>query len=238
MATDSSILAWRIPGMEEPGGLPSMGSHRVGHDWCNLAAAAADLMGVSQMALVVKNLPANEGDVRDAGPIPGLGRFPRVGDGYPLQYSCWRIPWTEEPCGLQSIESQCIRQHWSHLACTQPSWGVEFQSFTCRMTICHEARGGLDWYTWQLLGSFLFLSAQSHRPQPHRVRGPVGEAKGEVNYSQSNWLFVLTPWLSPRHTLVVPFQAPPCCLILSFFEFLKFIYLYFYFWATLCGMWD
>ena len=33
MATHSSVLAWRIPGMGEPGGLPSMGSHRVGHDW-------------------------------------------------------------------------------------------------------------------------------------------------------------------------------------------------------------
>ena len=32
MATQSSVLAWRIPGTEEPGGLPSMGSHRVGHD--------------------------------------------------------------------------------------------------------------------------------------------------------------------------------------------------------------
>ena len=42
MATHSSVLAWRIPGMGEPGGLPSMGSHRVGHDWSNLAAAAAD----------------------------------------------------------------------------------------------------------------------------------------------------------------------------------------------------
>ena len=41
MATHSSILAWRIPGMAEPGGLPSMGSHRVGHDWSDLAAAAA-----------------------------------------------------------------------------------------------------------------------------------------------------------------------------------------------------
>ena len=37
----SSVLAWRIPGMEEPGGLPSMGSHRVRHDWSNLAAAKA-----------------------------------------------------------------------------------------------------------------------------------------------------------------------------------------------------
>ena len=41
MATHSSVLARRIPGMGEPGGLPSMGSHRVGHDWSNLAAAAA-----------------------------------------------------------------------------------------------------------------------------------------------------------------------------------------------------
>ena len=41
MATHSSVLAWRIPGTEEPGGLPSMGSRRVGHDWCDLAAAAA-----------------------------------------------------------------------------------------------------------------------------------------------------------------------------------------------------
>ena len=41
MATHSSVLAWRIPGMAEPGGLPSMGLHRVGHDWSDLAAAAA-----------------------------------------------------------------------------------------------------------------------------------------------------------------------------------------------------
>ena len=40
MATHSSILAWRIPGTEGPGALLSMGSHRVGHDWSNLAAAA------------------------------------------------------------------------------------------------------------------------------------------------------------------------------------------------------
>ena len=43
MATHSSVLAWRIPGKGESGGLPSMGSHRVGHDWSDLAAAAAAL---------------------------------------------------------------------------------------------------------------------------------------------------------------------------------------------------
>ena len=43
MATHSSVLAWRIPGTGESGGLPSMGSHRVGHNLSNLAAAAADI---------------------------------------------------------------------------------------------------------------------------------------------------------------------------------------------------
>ena len=41
MAIHSSILAWRIPGTEEPGGLRSVGSHRVGHDLSDLGAAAA-----------------------------------------------------------------------------------------------------------------------------------------------------------------------------------------------------
>ena len=40
MATHSTVLAWRIPGMGEPGGPPSMGSHRIGHDRSDLAAAA------------------------------------------------------------------------------------------------------------------------------------------------------------------------------------------------------
>ena len=51
MATHSKILAWRLPGTEEPGGLPSMGSHRVGHDWSNLAAAAA----AAAYLFVIKN---------------------------------------------------------------------------------------------------------------------------------------------------------------------------------------
>ena len=50
MATHSSVLAWRIPGTGEPGGLPSMGSHRVGHDLINLAAAAAVLCYATSVA--------------------------------------------------------------------------------------------------------------------------------------------------------------------------------------------
>ena len=56
MATHSSVLAWRIPGTGEPGGLPSMGLHRVGHDWSDLAAAAATGYIDSQSSMKLKHL--------------------------------------------------------------------------------------------------------------------------------------------------------------------------------------
>ena len=53
MATHSSILAWRIPGTGEPGGLSSVGSHRVGHDWSDLAAdLAAVAVSLGNFAIV------------------------------------------------------------------------------------------------------------------------------------------------------------------------------------------
>ena len=60
MATHSSVFAWRIPGTEEPGGLPSMGSHRVRHDWSDLAAAA-EWLSTAHMILQMR---------------PNNGRFP------------------------------------------------------------------------------------------------------------------------------------------------------------------
>ena len=108
MATHSSVLAWRIPGTAEPSGLPSMGSHRVGYDWSDSAAAAyvhytvvctvhsiriPDLRGChSDHGAVVKTLPANAGDTRDMVLIPGLGRSPGGGNRNPLQYSCRENP--------------------------------------------------------------------------------------------------------------------------------------------------
>jgi len=56
---------------------------------------------------VVKNLPANAGDV---GLISGLGRFPGVGNGNPLQYSACKILWTEEPGGLKYMGWQGVGQ--------------------------------------------------------------------------------------------------------------------------------
>ena len=109
MATHSSILAWRIPGTGEPGGLPSMGSHSVGHDWSDLAAAG-----------VVSVFPVSRCNIGDSGDvvlerylIPGLERSHGGGNDNPLQYSCWKkIPGTEEPGGLQSMGSQKVKHGW------------------------------------------------------------------------------------------------------------------------------
>ena len=77
MATHSSVLAWRIPGTGEPGGLLSMGSHRVRHDWSDLAAAA-----------VIKNPPANVGDNRRCGFDPWIRKI------------SWRRKWQPTPVFL------------------------------------------------------------------------------------------------------------------------------------------
>ena len=69
-------------------------------------------MGVawaSQVMLVANNPPANAGDLRDVGLIPGLGRSRRGGNGSPFSILAWRLPWREEPGGLQSIGSQRVR---------------------------------------------------------------------------------------------------------------------------------
>ena len=62
----------------------------------------------NQVGTVVKNLPANAGDSRDTGSIPGSGRSPGVGNGN-SSILVWRIiPWTEEPGRLQSMGSQRV----------------------------------------------------------------------------------------------------------------------------------
>ena len=87
MATHSSILAWRIPWSEQPGGQQSTGLQRVRLSWATSLSLSNthDYHGGS----MVKNLSANAGDV---GSIPGLGRSPGEGNGNPLQYSCLGNP--------------------------------------------------------------------------------------------------------------------------------------------------
>ena len=86
MATHSSTLAWKIPWTEDPGRLQYMGLQ----SWTRLSNFT--FFWASQVALLVKNSPANARDVRDAGLIPGLGRSPGEGNGNPLQHSCLEHP--------------------------------------------------------------------------------------------------------------------------------------------------
>ena len=68
-----------------------------------------DFLGASQVALVVKNSPANAGDTRDMVSIPGWGRSLEKGMATHSSILTWRIPWKEEPGGLQSIGLQRVR---------------------------------------------------------------------------------------------------------------------------------
>ena len=129
MATHSSVLAWRIPGTGEPGGLPSMGSNRVGHGWSDLAAAvAADsqcyisfryahsnsifLQMIIHLKIwwgfpgssAGKESTCNAGDPRS---IPGSGRSTGEGIGYPLQYS-WASLVAQLVKNLPAMREICV----------------------------------------------------------------------------------------------------------------------------------
>ena len=121
MATHSSVLAWRIPGMEERGGLPSKVSHRVGHDWRDLAAAAAaanysplcfhaKLFRINYFHFhsIYNNSPSRTGDIDIW--VWSLGQKDSLEKGMAAHPSilAWRIPWTEEPGSLQFIGSERV----------------------------------------------------------------------------------------------------------------------------------
>ena len=69
----------------------------------------------SQVVLVVKNLPAQAGDITDIGSIPGSGRSPEGGHANPLQPSCLEKPTDKEPGGLRSMASQRVGHDWNNL---------------------------------------------------------------------------------------------------------------------------
>ena len=88
MATHSSILTWKIPWTEEPGGLQSIRLQRVGHDWVTSLSLSIKSEGESFLDFpggsAGKESACNAGDL---GSILGLGISPAEGKGYPLQYS-------------------------------------------------------------------------------------------------------------------------------------------------------
>jgi len=92
MATHSSVLAWRIPGTGEPGGLPSMGSHKVGHDWSDLAAGSSNL----KFKQAIKHDETNEECQK---------RKRNINNSQQWTEREWLIQKTEENCTIVSISS-------------------------------------------------------------------------------------------------------------------------------------
>ena len=121
MVTQFSILTWRIPWTEEPCELQSMESQRIRHTWGTKYKEPQGYPG----ALVVKNLPANAGDVKDSGSIPGPGRSPGERNGNPLQYSC-----LENPMGRGTWRAIVHSHTESNMTeqLTLSLWPVEFES--------------------------------------------------------------------------------------------------------------
>ena len=107
MATHSSVLAWRVPGTGEPGGLPSMGSHSVGHEWSDLAAAAAAAgqNKLNRQLIVFKYLHTESGEDPLEKEMAAHSSI-----------LAWRIPGTEEPGGLPSMGSHRVGHDWHDLA--------------------------------------------------------------------------------------------------------------------------
>ena len=97
MATLSSVLAWRILGTGEPGGLSSMGSHRVGHDWSDLAAAAAADQGWSGLFIVLWRLRVLESRLSN-------GRL------HPRSKSCPKS--RPRPAHSKTASNHCILWNW------------------------------------------------------------------------------------------------------------------------------
>ena len=90
------------------------------------------------MVLVVKNPPTNAGNIRDVSWIPGSGRS----HGMVIYSSilAWRIPWTEEPGGLQSIGSQWVRHNWVTNTSTFFLWEISSHDYET-LNMCHLQTG-------------------------------------------------------------------------------------------------
>ena len=159
MATHYSILTWKTA--EEPGRLQSTGPQRVGHDWVHTHTVCG---------AVVKNPPASAGDTKDEGLIPGLGRFPGVGNCNPLQ----SIFVPAESHGQRSVASyspwDCrVGHNWAHTHRTnEPKMG---RGKSVILSYSRKSHGASALFLGTLLFGLLSLCVRS----PSALRPPSYE---------------------------------------------------------------
>ena len=208
MIPHSSTLAWKIPWMEEPGGLPSMGSHRVRHDWSDLAAAAAaDSSVIYKYGGVVKGLMLFQVLVLYLETlwliIQHLSNFTFHFCALEKEMTthssvlAWRIPGTGEPGGLLSMGSHRVGHDWSDLAAAAaglPRLGSGKESACqCRRHKRHRFSpwvGKIPWRRkWQSTPVFLpgkfhgQNSLEGHNPWGHKESDTTEHAPHAMQYS-------------------------------------------------------
>ena len=126
------------------------------------------------MLLVVKNLPANAGDVRDSSLIPGLGRSPRARQGNPLQYSCLEDPMDR---GAWRATAHRVAMNWA-----QPK-GLR------RYTRVREGnRAARSWWTFLVLEEVPSIPLSLTQSSPRLGTGPMlqGENSSAIRYGQGS----------------------------------------------------
>ena len=153
-------MIWRgvlTPGYFEPCNFPSIKTPKAVcsgiFEWHILAT------GASHVALVVKNLPANAGDKRDASLIPGSGRSPGEGNGILFQYSCWENPrdrgaWRATIHGVAKSHTwlNIWAQHTSNILPSLTSLAPSLSLCMCVECMCLPS-SALHGCSWSFLGS-------------------------------------------------------------------------------------
>ena len=149
MATHSSVLAWRIPGTGEPGGLPSMRSPRVRHDWGDLAAAAA-VSGLVPSPLLWERGACNKG-------APSTPREPKKKK-------------KKRPVILHKVDSERSSQVRSAGTCLQPPWKLQAGRPSASRHLRVSRWTGVGRGGWSRGGWPLSAAGHRRRPQPDKPR--------------------------------------------------------------------
>ena len=191
----SSIMPW-----------PSLLAHFLllcNPSW-HITSTPSDIKYYLSLDWASQNLPASAGDMRDSSSIPGLGRSP--GEEDMANYSsilAWRIPWTEEPGGLQSMRAQRAQHDWSDLACMYP-W-VLLLTLVSTHTL---------WISWWKLLSLCWLGYISPRSAPGLSLECLHLNVPRACQSLHAWVVIptLTPVFAPvfpDYCMALPFTQVP-----------------------------
>ena len=151
MATQSSILAWRIPWTEKLGRLQSMGSQRVGHDWATSLSLSCYIHVMEYYSEVKRKKLVKHSPLLRASLVMAIHS----------STIAWKIPWTEEPGRLQSMGSQRVGHDWAtSLSLSSIFYGLNrvfpFRSSTMRLLfffISHLP-------PFSFLGRFMYLTTK------------------------------------------------------------------------------